>query len=204
MLAPVRYSTLMLILLGGIYPAVIVGGGQLLFHDKAQGSIITDKNGNAVGSSLLGQAFDRDVYFYPRPSAAGADGYAANASSGSNLGPTSKALVDRVEASVQEVRAEDPGIQKIPADLVTTSASGLDPDISKAAALAQVARVAKARNVSEADVTAMVKSHVTGRVLGIFGEPRVNVLKLNLALDAAYGTPPEPAPTAAAASARAQ
>ena len=193
MLAPIRYSILMLVLLGGAYPAVIVGGGQLLFHHKAQGSIISDKNGNAVGSELLAQAFDKDVYFHPRPSAAGPDGYAANASSGSNLGPTSQVLVDRVTADAKALRDENPNLGSLPADLLTTSASGLDPDISEAAALAQVPRVAKARGQSEAGLTALVKSHITGRDLGIFGEPRINVLKLNLALDEAYPAPPSAA-----------
>ncbi|HLG71334.1 MAG TPA: potassium-transporting ATPase subunit KdpC [Chloroflexota bacterium] len=172
-----RISILFFVLLGGLYPAVVTGAGQLLFHDKAQGSIIYDKAGNAVGSELIAQAFDKDEYFHPRPSAAGADGYDATSSGGSNLGPTNQALIDRVKGDV--------GADKyVPADAVTTSGSGLDPDISPENALAQVARVAKARGMPEQQLTEFVNKHTIGRDLGIFGEPRVNVLRLNMDLDA--------------------
>src|SRR5579883_406914 len=172
-----RISILFFVLLGGLYPAVVTGAGQLLFHDKAQGSIIYDKAGNAVGSELIAQAFYKDEYFHPRPSAAGADGYDATSSGGSNLGPTNQALIDRVKGDV--------GADKyVPADAVTTSGSGLDPDISPENALAQVARVAKARGMPEQQLTEFVNKHTIGRDLGIFGEPRVNVLRLNMDLDA--------------------
>ncbi len=180
----IRISIVFLLLCGGVYPTVVVGAGQLLFHDKAEGSIVYDSKGNAVGSELIAQAFDKDQYFHPRPSAAGADGYDSTASSGSNLGPTNKALIDRVKGSVSDLKTENPKLTSVPADLVTTSGSGLDPDISPDAALAQVPRVAKARNMTEQQLTDFVNSHIIGRDLGIFGEPRVNVLRLNLDLDA--------------------
>jgi K+-transporting ATPase ATPase C chain len=184
MLAPVRLSIVLLLLLGGLFPAVIVGVGQALFHHQAQGSIITDSEGTPIGSELIGQAFDKDIYFHPRPSAAGTDGYDATSSGGSNLGPTNKLLIDRVNSDAEALRKENPSLQRLPADLLTTSFSGLDPDISVDAAMAQVPRVARARSLPESQVVALVQSHVTGRDLGIFGERRVNVLKLNLALDA--------------------
>jgi K+-transporting ATPase ATPase C chain len=183
MLAPLRISLILLILCGGIYPAVVTIFGQALFPHQAQGSIIIDKNGKAIGSELIAQAFDKDIYFQPRPSAAGTDGYDATSSGGSNLGPTNKALIDRVTASAAALKKENPSLTVLPADLLTTSGSGLDPDISPEAAMAQVPRVAAARKLSVDQVTALVQSHITGRQLGIFGDPRVNVLKLNLALD---------------------
>jgi K+-transporting ATPase ATPase C chain len=155
----------------------VTGVGQLLFHNQAEGSIVYDRNGNAVGSALIAQAFDKDEYFHPRPSAAGTDGYDASSSSGSNLGPTNQALIDRVKGDVGDGK-------DVPADSVTTSGSGLDPDISPENALAQVPRVAKARGMTEQALTDIVNQHVIGRDLGIFGEPRVNVLKLNVDLDA--------------------
>jgi len=173
----IRISILFFLLLGGLYPAVVTGAGQLLFHDKAQGSILYDASGNAVGSELIAQAFDKDEYFHPRPSAAGSDGYDATSSGGSNLGPTNQALIDRVKGDVG-------GDKDVPADAVTTSGSGLDPDISPENALAQVARVAKARGMPEQQLTDFVNKHTIGRDIGIFGEPRVNVLRLNLDLDA--------------------
>ena len=183
MFSPVRISIVLLLLLGGLYPTMIVGAGQALFHHQAQGSIITNGDGTPVGSELIGQAFDKDIYFHPRPSAAGTDGYDATSSGGSNLGPTNHLLIDRVKSDAQALRKENPSLQRLPADLLTASFSGLDPDISVDAAMAQVPRVAKARSLPESQVAALVQSHVTGRDLGIFGEPRVNVLELNIALD---------------------
>jgi K+-transporting ATPase ATPase C chain len=183
MLAPLRISVVLFILLGGIYPAVVTLVGGALFPYQAQGSIIVDKNGKSIGSELIAQAFDKDIYFHPRPSAAGTDGYDATASGGSNLGPTNQKLIDRVKGDAAALKQENPKLTVLPADLLTTSGSGLDPDISPAAALAQVPRVAAARKLPEDQVTGLVQSHLTGRQLGIFGDPRVNVLDLNLALD---------------------
>jgi K+-transporting ATPase ATPase C chain len=183
MLAPIRISIIFFILLGGVYPAVVTLIGGSLFPRQAQGSIIVDKKGKSIGSELIAQAFDKDIYFHPRPSAAGTDGYDATASGGSNLGPTNKALIDRVKASADALKQENPNLTVLPADLLTTSGSGLDPDISPDAAMAQVPRVARARNLPEQQIAALVQSHINGRDLGIFGDPRVNVLELNLALD---------------------
>jgi len=189
LLPAIRISLVLLILCGGIYPVVVVLIGQALFPFQAQGSIIDGKNGQPVGSALIGQAFDKPIYFQGRPSAAGPDGYDATSSGGSNLGPTNKTLIDRVKAAAAALRQENPSLKVLPADLLTTSASGLDPDISPEAAMAQVPMVAKARGVSVDKVSALVQSHVTGRDLGIFGSPRVNVLKLNLALDQTLPAP---------------
>src|SRR3984893_5106995 len=184
MLAPLRISIALLVLCGGLYPAITTGIGMVVFPYQAQGSIINDKDGNPIGSELIAQAFDKDGYFHPRPSAAGTDGYDPTSSGGSNLGPTNQKLIDRVTSDAAALKQENPSLTVLPADLLTTSGSGLDPDISPDAALAQAPRVATARSVSEQTVRDLIGKNITGRDLGIFGEPRVNVLKLNLALDA--------------------
>lgn len=178
-----RFTLLMTILTGLIYPGVVTGLCQLLFPRPANGSLL-EVNGKIVGSSLLGQNFSKPEYFHPRPSAAGNDGYDATASNGSNLGPTNQKLIDRVKGDVAKFRQENPAYQgPIPADMVTTSGSGLDPHISPASALAQAARVAQARGATLDQVTRLIDGYTQGRRLGFLGEPRVNVLALNLALD---------------------
>jgi K+-transporting ATPase ATPase C chain len=179
-----RMTLLFTILTGLIYPGAITGLCQLMFPRQANGSLVTNGGGQVIGSSLLGQNFARPEYFHPRPSAAGKDGYDGNASGGSNLGPTNPDLTKRVKDDIAKFRAENPEYSgPIPADLLTTSGSGLDPDISPASAEAQVARVAKARSVSIERVRELVARNTEGRTLGVLGEPRVNVLQLNLALD---------------------
>jgi len=172
----------MTLITGFAYPAVVTAIAQVAFPSQANGSFITTTDGRRIGSSLIGQAFSDPKYFWSRPSAAGKDGYDASSSAGSNLGPTSDALIQRIQDSVDTYQAEN-GNTPIPVDLVTTSASGLDPDISPASAAYQVARVAKARGMSEADVQAAVARHTQQPMLGFLGEPRVNVLLVNLDLD---------------------
>jgi len=179
-LVAVLMTVVTTMLLGVLYPLAITALAQVIFPDNANGQII-ERHGRPIGSRLIGQRFSSPEYFHGRPSAAG-PGYDAANSTGSNLGPTNKKLIEAVSANVAAARKENPSA-KVPADLVTSSASGLDPHISPAAALFQVARVDRARGVSEADVRTLVQSHVETRQFGLLGEPRVNVLLLNLALD---------------------
>jgi len=177
--------SLLTLLTGVAYPALITGIAQVVFHDQANGSVIL-QDGRAVGSELIGQSFDDPRYFWGRPSATGPTGYNAAASSGSNLGPTNPALLDAIKGRVEAIRAAHPDqTQSVPVDLVTASASGLDPHISPAAAEYQVARVARIRGLSEDRVRELIASNTEGRSFGVLGEPRVNVLQLNLALHVA-------------------
>jgi K+-transporting ATPase ATPase C chain len=184
-------STLVLaIVCCGVYPLVVFGIGQLAFHDKANGSLIVDSAGTVRGSKLLAQGFSGPKYFHPRPSAAG-NGYDAANSSGSNLGPTSQKLKDAIKERVDAYRKENSlsETEAVPADAVTASGSGLDPHISLQNAELQLPRVAKARGTSEANLREVVRQHTDGRDLGIFGDPGVNVLELNLALDSLGAQP---------------
>ena len=186
----IRMTILTAIVLGLLYPLAITGISQVVFPGAANGSLVK-VNGKVIGSSLIAQDFTAAKYFHPRPSAAGA-GYDAMSSSFSNLGPTSSILMDRVKASVSKELAQNPGLRSgaVPVDMVTTSGSGLDPHITVANARAQAPRVAATRGMSLASVLALVARNTTGRQLGFLGEPRVNVLRLNLALDAAQGVKP--------------
>lgn len=178
------------VLLGLAYPYAITGIAQAVFHRQANGSLVA-VNGHDVGSSLVGQNFASPAYFHPRPSAAGANGYDASASSGSNLGPSSQALATAVAGYAATVRKDNnlAADAKVPVDAVTASGSGLDPHISPDYADLQVARVAAARGVTQDQVRALVSKYTDGSTFGVLGEPRVNVLRLNIALDAAYGVP---------------
>jgi K+-transporting ATPase ATPase C chain len=171
------------VLFGVVYPLVIIGLAQVFFTDKANGQLM-ERNGKLVGTRIIGQSFTGPGYFHSRPSAAGT-GYDATASGGSFLAPTNKTLIDRVKADVQKDQAENPS-QAVPIDLVTASGSGLDPEISPAAAEFQIPRVAKERGMSEGEIRALVQKHTLGRQFGFLGEPRVRVLELNLALDASH------------------
>jgi K+-transporting ATPase ATPase C chain len=184
-LASIRMALVTMLVLGVAYPLLVTGIAQAAFPAQANGSLITSADGATVGSALIGQAFTGAKYFHPRPSAAG-DGYDATASGASNLAPTSRTLVEQVGQRVRAAAAEEglkPG--EVPVDMVTASGSGLDPDITLANAYAQSARVAKARGLSESAVRGIVDEQATPRALGLLGEPRVNVLLLNLRLDAA-------------------
>jgi K+-transporting ATPase ATPase C chain len=183
LLIAVLMTVVTTVLLGIIYPLVVTGIAKVLFPNKANGQLI-ERNGVVVGSRIIGQPFSSAKYFHSRPSAAG-NGYDAGNSGGSNLGPTNQKLIDRVKGDVATLQAENPG-KPVPVDLVTTSGSGLDPDISPAAAEFQVPRIARERGMSEDDVKQLIAKHTQGRTFGFLGEPRVNVLELNLDLDAAH------------------
>jgi K+-transporting ATPase ATPase C chain len=185
-----RTTLVTVVLTGVLYPLAMTGLAQLLFPYEANGSFVTGSHGTPVGSELIGQNFAHPAYFQPRPSAAGDNGYDGTASSGSNLGPTSQKLRDRIAADVarlREINPEAPG--PVPIELVTTSASGLDPHLSPAAAAWQIPRIAQARHIARHRIEAVLQAQLQGRDLWLFGEPRVNVLLLNLALDQQFGQP---------------
>lgn len=182
--ASILATVVLAVLLCGAYPVVVWAGAQLFFPAKANGSLLLDKDGAVIGSALLAQSFTSEKYFHPRPSAAGT-GYDASSSSGTNLGPTSKKLADSVQAAVAAYRTENnlPETAEVPADAVTSSGSGLDPDITIANAQLQAPRIAKARGVALANVETLIAANTSNRDVGVLGEPRVNVLALNVALD---------------------
>jgi len=186
-----RVTAVTLVVTGLVYPLVMTGVSKALLRDRANGSMVANDKGQVVGSELLGQSFERPGYFQPRPSAAGDKGFDATNSGGSNLGPTSKKLRDRVTEAVAKIKKENPNAPgEVPAELVTASGSGLDPHLSPAGAMWQVPRIAKARSVSQERVRQLVEANIEGRDLGFLGEPRVNVLLLNLALDRQFGAAP--------------
>jgi K+-transporting ATPase ATPase C chain len=183
LLIGLRMTLMLTILTGLLYPGLVTGICQMIFPNEANGSLIV-KNGHVVGSALIGQSFTRREYFQPRPSAAGNDGYDPTASGGSNLGPTSQKLADRVKSSIAQFRKDNPDFAgPIPADLVTASGSGLDPQLSPASISAQAPRVAVARGISINQIQQLASEFTEGRELGFLGEPRVNVMRLNIALD---------------------
>jgi K+-transporting ATPase ATPase C chain len=185
-----RATFVTLLLTGIAYPLVVTGAALLLFPSRAGGSLVADERGRIVGSELIGQPFAGPGYLQPRPSAAGEKGYDATSSGGSNLGPVSKALHDRAAKELERLLTENPDATgPVPGELVTASGSGLDPHVSPAAALWQVPRVARARTVDPARIRAVIEANIEGRDLGILGEPRVNVLLVNLALDRQFGRP---------------
>jgi K+-transporting ATPase ATPase C chain len=183
LIVAIKFTLVTTIIFGLLYQLAVTGLSRLLFPKQADGSLL-EKNGQVVGSRLIGQAFTSDKYFHPRPSAAGT-GYDATASSGSNLGPTNQQLVDRVKQDVTKLQQENPGVP-IPADLVTSSGSGLDPDISPAAAEFQIPRIARVRGITAEALRPVIARHTQQRQWGILGEPRVNVLELNLDLDTSF------------------
>ena len=191
MLNHIRPAVVMIALFTGVlgvaYPFAVTGVAQTVFSEQADGSLVRDKAGKVVGSALVGQTFAEPIYLHPRPSAAG-DGYDASSSSGANLGPLNPDLIARVKTDADALRAET-GAAAIPADAVTASASGLDPHISPAYAELQIARIASARGVGEAQVRKVIEQHVEGRTFGVMGQPRVNVLLTNMALDARFPRP---------------
>ena len=186
----IALTLLLCVITGLVYPGIVTGLARVLFPHQADGSLITSAKGEAIGSELIGQPFSKPEYFHPRPSAAGA-GYDDTLSAGTNLGPTSAKLADTLIAQAVDSAVKNEGAVKgkIPSDMVTASGSGLDPHISPATAFLQVARVARARHADSSAVRALVDKHVEGRQFGFFGEPRVNVLLLNLAVDSAFGAP---------------
>ncbi len=191
LLVAIRTTAVTLVLTGLAYPLLTTGVALALFPSRARGSLLTDDSGAVIGSALIAQPFAKAGYLQPRPSAAGEKGYDAAGSSGSNLGPTSKALHDRAAKELDRLLQENPDADgPVPAELVTASASGLDPHLSPAAALWQVPRIARARNVDEARVRTVIESTIEGRDLFVLGEPRVNVLLANRALDRHFGQPP--------------
>jgi potassium-transporting ATPase KdpC subunit len=177
----ILFTLVTTVLLGLVYPAVVTALAQIFFRNQANGQLIA-KSGQVIGSRIIAQPFTGPQYFHPRPSAAGANGYDASSSSGSNLGPTTRKLVDRVKGDVASLQTDSPG-QPVPIEMVTRSGSGLDPDISPEAARFQIARVAKARAIGESELETLVAAHVVPRQFGFLGERRVNVLELNLELD---------------------